>query len=83
MKYVVLVLTIVCCGAAWGQLNPVHFLAAPAGPPVVLVQAATPAATLVIAEKALKGHTGVEYEAAKELSSYVKLATGALLPLGP
>ena len=81
MKYVGLVLTLVCCGAAWGQLNPVHFAAVPEGPPVVLVQAATPAATLVIAEKALKGHTGVEYEAAKELSSYVKLATGALLPL--
>ena len=62
-------------------LNPVRFLPAPEGDPVVLVKDGQPAATIVIAEAPFKDRRGVEYTAATELANHVKLATGAAVPL--
>ena len=62
-------------------LNPVTFFSAPEGEPVVLVKNGKPAASVVILGKALKSKRGIEYEAAKELREYVKMATGATLPI--
>ncbi len=62
-------------------LNPVKFEAAPAGGPATLVKDGAPCATIVIADEALKSKSGDDYQAATELAKYVKLATGAELPI--
>lgn len=62
-------------------LNPVTFLPQSAGQPVVLVKDGAPAATVVITDKVLKSKKGMEFEAATELANFVKLATGAVLPI--
>jgi hypothetical protein len=62
-------------------LNPVRFAAAPEGPAVQLVRDAAPCATIVLADAALKSRSGPEFQAATDLAKYVKLATGAELPM--
>lgn len=62
-------------------LNPVRVLTAPSGPPVTLVQAGAPVATIVVSQAAFREHASVDFRAASELQTYVKLATGAHLPL--
>lgn len=62
-------------------LNPVRFERSPRGKAVTLVKEGAPAATIVIADEALKTKKGVEYQAAAELAAYVRLATGAELPI--
>ncbi len=62
-------------------LNPVEFEAPLAGGAVTLVKEGAAAAAIVIAGEALKSKKGVEYQAATELAEYVRLATGAALPI--
>jgi hypothetical protein len=62
-------------------LNPVRFEPAPSGKPIALVQDGVAAATIVLAEESLKSKQGGDYQAATTLAKYVKLATGAELPV--
>lgn len=62
-------------------LNPVRLAPAPDCPPTTIVRAGEACATIVIAEDALRTKRGPDYQAAAELAKYVRLATGASLPM--
>lgn len=62
-------------------LNPVTHEAARPGAPVTLVKDGKPTATIVVAAAALSDKKTVEHQAATELAAYVKMATGAALPV--
>lgn len=62
-------------------LNQVKFENGLPGQAITLVKDGTPCATIVLADASLKSKSDVDYQAATELAKYVKLATGADLPI--
>jgi hypothetical protein len=62
-------------------LNQVQFGATPPGEAVTLVKDGLPCASIVVAEAALSNKSSASFQAASELAKYVKLSTGATLPI--